>query len=1623
MSAIGKNGPLIGQIADVIKRLMAALPPWFPAPQVAPVFNALLTAISDAFAFIYQYLQFASLQTRIKTATGGWLDLIAWDFFGARFGRRYSSVQTTRTNYVLESNTFSNVAWLLTNSTIAGGVSPSPFNTADAWLWQRNSVQPAWAGQTLSRPATAIPWTFSIYAKAGNGTFLAMYLSDSFGDPNAIRATFNLANGTIATPVFVGAGTVTNIDASITPAGNGFYRCAINGTMSVDSGLRVRFGGLSSNTVLEAVDSAANTTIYVYGAQLEQADMPPAPTAYIPTTVAPVTVTTQQTISGEADSFFAQRIVQEILRPRQTRAAIAQMVEDLTGAAPQIQEAWNPYDWGCWGNPAGGCGYGIGRGYGSLQYPNQVFVTVLQPTGTGIPNVGGYGKPFYGAYGAVGASYVYSDLSQVIGAVTQSEIYQRISQVIAAGTIAWVAIVSAFKQPGLKALLGGRTSIKVADIRSTITGGIPILSLTARARIGLVGARGLLSGALSLANLTARSRLTVMARAAGTFVASATALTGRAKIQISGRESITTTSAPLTVISGLCKVNNVNFTPGSYSFTGMNGGANWVGPGTVVVTISHDQSIALTGITIGGLTPTLAVGESGNHEWMYYVDLASGQSVPDTVGYTGVTTTLYVGACAWFLANAATGGPASVGSQAYGSTGNTGSVTVTVPSGGVAIAGLEASYPSGTWPTPTWTNTTSSAGDNRATGPTQIEVGGAHNLTPGGQTITVTDGSSSGGTGMYFSNAMVAGAWGPGAGGGGAPPVVTNGSFSITLPVTSGQTVGTMTATNSPTSWTISGTGSANFNISSTGVITVSATGASSLTAGTYTLTVNATNAYGTGGGTATIVVNPAPTGGATFQELILGGGGYFTGIQMLSGGLMVIHNDSGSGYFRSTAAAGSDVWRPLLNANNMPGNGTVWGWSNGEIGGSWVLGNVGLSGSLYDVQAAPSDPQKMYALWLGYMIYSADQGHTWTIMSNFPTANYTGDANASVSSERFIQKKIRIDPANANRVIISTPANGFYMTSNGTSGASATFTALSGLGVPAPGTRNWGGCIDYDTTSGTTGGFTNRIALSNGSGIYISTNAGASFSLSSGSPAGSIPCDGVFTGGRYLYTSGDGSNMSMLNAGTWYNVVSPQGGCNGIAVDPTDANHIAVCGGDEGGGFNQGTISGNSITWYGHYGYSGATVSASGTDCPWHVDITYPGITSFGGACAFDTATSGANGAGRVWFCTGYSILWIDLLSKTAADGSWVTAHSIAIGTESTDGNYTRTINSSSYPKPLCAVDDLQVFQIANPDAAPAQGTPSPRSRSTNASAWSMDVSESVPGLVCTLCDGYYVNAGTASGYSLDGGTTWTLFPTAPWTNTSGPGGNLGTYGGQITCTDRNHFLAVSIQSSVTPIYSADGGSTWNVTSGLPTGHWAAFFGRSVNFCNDAGGNMYAYFNPGGVYRSTNGGANFSNMSTRTDICSNMGSMQFRSVPGQTGYLFITCGFSWPGSGGGSYPSTGTTNQFWYSTNGGATWTQVPNVSDVWCFGFGQPYPGKSVPTLWIYGFAGPGGVQKKWGIWRSNDLGVSGNDWTRAVYWDGGVNIGEGSPVSLSGDMNDYKKCYISYPGGGFRYGKNIT
>ena len=125
-------------------------------------------------------------------------------------------------------------------------------------------------------------------------------------------------------------------------------------------------------------------------------------------------------------------------------------------------------------------------------------------------------------------------------------------------------------------------------------------------------------------------------------------------------------------------------------------------------------------------------------------------------------------------------------------------------------------------------------------------------------------------------------------------------------------------------------------------------------------------------------------------------------------------------------------------------------------------------------------------------------------------------------------------------------------------------------------------------------------------------------------------------------------------------------------------------------------------------------------------------------------------------------------------------------------------------------------------------------------------------------------------------------------------------------------------------------------------------------------------------------------------------------SVPGEASNLFYT----WR-TAGQRVSSTPANEPFYRSTNGGATWTAVPNVLDVFTFGFGAAAPGQSYPAIYIVGY-----VNNVYGIWQSTNNAQS---WTNI----GTYPTGELDQITtISGDPNNYGEVYVGFAGGGYAY-----
>ena len=114
--------------------------------------------------------------------------------------------------------------------------------------------------------SSSTQYTWSIYAKAGERTFIDVALGTaSFWVNSSRSATFNLTTGAIV------AVSASPLVASITPAGNGWYRCSITATSAATS-------GMSSNGSVRLCNASASNTyngdgvsgVFLWGGQLEQ---------------------------------------------------------------------------------------------------------------------------------------------------------------------------------------------------------------------------------------------------------------------------------------------------------------------------------------------------------------------------------------------------------------------------------------------------------------------------------------------------------------------------------------------------------------------------------------------------------------------------------------------------------------------------------------------------------------------------------------------------------------------------------------------------------------------------------------------------------------------------------------------------------------------------------------------------------------------------------------------------------------------------------------------------------------------------------------------------------------------------------------------------------------------------------------------------------------------------------------------------------------------------------------------------------------------------------------------------------------------------------------------------------
>jgi len=214
-----------------------------------------------------------------------------------------------------------------------------------------------------------------------------------------------------------------------------------------------------------------------------------------------------------------------------------------------------------------------------------------------------------------------------------------------------------------------------------------------------------------------------------------------------------------------------------------------------------------------------------------------------------------------------------------------------------------------------------------------------------------------------------------------------------------------------------------------------------------------------------------------------------------------------------------------------------------------------------------------------------------------------------------------------------------------------------------------------------------------------------------------------------------------------------------------------------------------------------------------------------------------------------------------------------------------------------------------------------------------------------------------------------------------------------------------VAITYNQPPRYSANGGVTWSNGAGLETGNlflWSALDGMWFPLDNDKVASLVfylIYYQNGHVYRSDNGGKNWSLVNDKLPACGSpdmrVGPV-LRAVPGRPSEVWV------------SLRSSG----LFRSVNGGADFTRIAGFGDARLFCFGKSAPGSREPAVYVQGIRG--GVLA---VYRSLD---NGSTW-EAITDAADPRLGETACMAASRER--YGRVYMGTRGLGIFYSDIAT
>lgn len=770
------------------------------------------------------------------------------------------------------------------------------------------------------------------------------------------------------------------------------------------------------------------------------------------------------------------------------------------------------------------------------------------------------------------------------------------------------------------------------------------------------------------------------------------------------------------------------------------------------------------------------------------------------------------------------------------------------------------------------------------------------------------------------------------------------------------------TDVTSTAAWTLTPTTSG--SITTAGLLTATAPGPLTATATLQSKT--ASQAF-----TVTTPISRSGNNGFTWASVNTQGMGYVTGlvIHPLAPNDIYIRTDVGGAYRfdRST-----QQWIPLLDK---------FGPDESET---------------YSVESIAVDPTDINTVYIAAahgriisgsnvttpaeVFVSHDKGTTWAPTGLAASNLYIGgnDPFRGTTGER-----LAVDPNDSSVLYFASRQNGLWL------GTAATAPAINWqqvTGLPASSTSPGVTFVVFDPTGGvTTSGLTkNLYAGVYGSGVYASTDAGATWAAITSTPnpgRAAVTADGTLI---VSFGEDGGSNTGSVGrykAGVWSDVTpnNTMTSYAGIAADPSAANTIMVA---ENNSSRIYRSTDQGATW------AQIVLGSTLNQTPQYYMSGNPSCCN--AALVIDPASTK-----RVWQTNGYGVIETEDITAATTTWSWQMDNLEELVVNKVKVPPVVTIPGTSMPGAdlFSVAADMVGFRYASRDMVPtatidtfpyvaqASGITYCASHPENAAFVGWDeTNQSAP----------------MSGITADNGLTWKHIPnTTPGT------------GGKIAMSSDDPKKMVWAPHNASPVYTTDGGNTWSPATwnGAPlnpswqlTGIW--WTGDVLAADQVAPGTFY-YFDNADFYTSSDYGATWQKTTPAWPTDPHW-VINVSIVPNPVKANDLWIAFA---------PDTNQpwTYQLLHSTDGGKTVAPVTTLAFARYVAFGKG-PNATTPDIYVEGRAN-GDTQDA--IYQSEDTGAT---WTRI---SDPTTMQFGEINSLEGDMRTRDLVYVGQGGRGIQYG----